>query len=378
MGPFLGNCCGTSSPAMTESVDYFFNLSSPISPEDGGAANIPVITPFPPNPPITGSAPVIAVWYGDNQTFGQNGTPQMWVNVLGDVYGTNPITSLSYSLNGGASQPLSIGVDENDGNPRLPEPGDFNAEIAYSSLNVGANSVVIEATDNQGHQTTHTVTINYVKGTPCTFPCTIDWSKASNIQSVAQVVDGKWELQPDGTVRTLQMGYDRLLDIGDMSWTSYEITVPVTVHARYSSDFGIGIVTGWQGHTECGGLPGCVTGSQPRTGHPFFGLSWWVNHYAASSTVEEIYANSPSYFETPLINVPRNLTLGTPYMFKFLVQRNSPSGTHYALKIWPVGSAEPATWDLQVDDSDTTLGSIVLAAYKGDVSFGTVTITAPQ
>jgi len=72
MGPFLGNCCGSSSPAFTESVDYFFNLNSPISPEDGGAANIPLITPFPANPPITSSSPVIYSWYGDNQTFGNN------------------------------------------------------------------------------------------------------------------------------------------------------------------------------------------------------------------------------------------------------------------------------------------------------------------
>ena len=63
----------------------FFNLSSPISPEDGGAPNIPVITPFPADPPITSSSPVISVWYGDNQTFGQNGIPQTWVNILGSV-----------------------------------------------------------------------------------------------------------------------------------------------------------------------------------------------------------------------------------------------------------------------------------------------------
>jgi hypothetical protein len=174
------------------------------------------------------------------------------------------------------------------------------------------------------------------------------------------------------------MGYDRLLAIGDESWTNYEITVPVTVHARYSSDFGIGIVTGWQGHTNCLNNNGCIANSQPNTGHPFFGLAWYINHFFQDFTVEEIYANSPSYFETPLINVPRVLNLGTPYMFKFLVNRNSPSGTHYSLKVWPVGSAEPSTWDLVVDDSDTTLGSILLASYHGDVSYGTVIITVPQ
>ena len=173
MGPFVGNCCGTSSPAITESVDYFFNLNSPISPTDGGA-NIPLITPFPADPPITSSYPVISVWYGDNQTFGQNGKPQTWVNVLGSVYGTNPISSLSYTLNSGSSLPLSIGVDRNNGSPRLPEPGNFNVEIAYSSLNVGSNTLTITATDNRAtrprtRSPSLTLTVHPV---PCRAPLT--------------------------------------------------------------------------------------------------------------------------------------------------------------------------------------------------------------
>ena len=115
---------------------------------------------------------------------------------------------------------LSIGVDARNGSPRLPEPGNFNVEIPYSSLNIGANTLAITATDNQNNQATHTVTVNYVQGTPCALPCTIDWSKVPNLQSAAQVVDGKWEIQPDGTVRTLQTGYDRLLAIGDMNETT--------------------------------------------------------------------------------------------------------------------------------------------------------------
>src|SRR5262249_16243395 len=100
LGPFVGNCCGTKSPAFTSSVDYFFNSASPIIPEDNGAPDIPLMAPFRARAPITGSAPVIDVWYGPNQNFGQNGTPQQWVNILGTVYGNKPISSLSYTLNG--------------------------------------------------------------------------------------------------------------------------------------------------------------------------------------------------------------------------------------------------------------------------------------
>jgi regulation of enolase protein 1 (concanavalin A-like superfamily) len=36
IGPYAGNCCGASSPAFTEYIDYFFNSASPITPADGG------------------------------------------------------------------------------------------------------------------------------------------------------------------------------------------------------------------------------------------------------------------------------------------------------------------------------------------------------
>ncbi|GEM_PF-3236417 len=44
IGPFIGNAMGTSIPAHTAKIDYFFNTRSPISPEDGGFAP----DPFPP------------------------------------------------------------------------------------------------------------------------------------------------------------------------------------------------------------------------------------------------------------------------------------------------------------------------------------------
>ena len=75
IGPAAGNDNDPNNdptPNFTAAVDYFFNSASPISPTDGGL-------PQPPN------QPVFNVWYGDNQTFGQLGTPQRWVNTLGNM-----------------------------------------------------------------------------------------------------------------------------------------------------------------------------------------------------------------------------------------------------------------------------------------------------
>src|SRR5438105_6539967 len=102
-------------------------------------------------------APVINVWYGDNQTFGQNGIPQTWVNILGNVSARSGIGSLTYSLNGGPEQQLWIGPNRT----RLVDTGDFNAEIAYSSLIPNANTVSFNVTARDGFASKHTVTVNY-------------------------------------------------------------------------------------------------------------------------------------------------------------------------------------------------------------------------
>ena len=203
-------------------MDYFFNRASPISPTDGGL-------PQPPN------QPVFNVWYGDNQTFGQNGIPQQWVNILGNVSAPSGIASASYTLNGGAPQFLRVGPN----GTRLADTGDFNVEIDHAILKPGANTVVITATDNLNNTTTHTVTVNWENtGQVWPLPYSIDWSTVTNISDVAQVVDGLWAIQPDGTLRTMQSGYDRIIAIGDETWTDYQVTAEMTFNSFDCYDFG--------------------------------------------------------------------------------------------------------------------------------------------
>ncbi len=53
---------------------------------------------------------------------------------------------------------------------------------------------------------------------------------------------------------------------------------------------------------------------------------------------------------------------------------NTIGGSLYKFKIWKTGTTEPANWLLQTN-SDLSRGSIVLAAHRADVNFGTVTLT---
>src|SRR5437870_1153352 len=54
-------------------------------------------------------ASVITVWYGRNQSFGQLGNPQQWINVLGNVSDSDSVSSLTYSLNGDQPESIAIG-----------------------------------------------------------------------------------------------------------------------------------------------------------------------------------------------------------------------------------------------------------------------------
>jgi len=77
-----------------------------------------------------------------------------------------------------------------------------------------------------------------------------------------QVVDGQWRLEADG-VRTTAPYYDRVLSIGDASWTNYETTVRLTVHDFTPSAPGpptynvthFGVAMRWGGHHADGLQP---------------------------------------------------------------------------------------------------------------------------
>jgi hypothetical protein len=311
---------------------------------------------------IFGTQPYIDVWYSDNQTFANNGTPQQWVNILGNVSDLNGVTSLSYSLNGGPFIPLTIGPD----NRRLNRKGDFNADIPVSSLTLGANSVVLRAMNTNGNMAERTVNFTY-NNTSRALPFTLDWSGVTNIQEVAQPVDGKWVLS-SGKARLAMDGYDRFLAIGDMSWTDYEVTVPITIHAvdqdkRFGSNSGLGLLVKWQGHSD-----DPVSGKQPKAGwNPYGIIGWWKWDTSDQNANLE-------FFETS-VSTPMTPTPGKTYLFKMRVETVNANTSLFSLKAWEQGTTEPAGWFIQYQKSNALAsGSLCLLAHYVDASFGTVQV----
>jgi hypothetical protein len=346
VGVFGGNV-GPTAPPFAAKVDWFVNT------------------------PDSSAQPAINVWYGPIQTFGSHGQPQRWVNVVGDVADPSGISHLVYTVNGGPAQALSLGANRG----RLANPGDFNAEIDPGELRPGVNTVMLTATNDAGIEASRSVTVKWVASKSWPLPYIVQWGPpGGSPNGVAQVADGHWVIQRDGTVRNLDIGYDRLITIGQASsWRQYDVTARVTINSMAPEGSAVGIVAGFSGATaDEHGVP---MPDQPQVGHPYPAAFIYSNDRAQPAKVR-IYANTDVHPEQTLVadKTGTQLTWGVPYTFKVSVSDNARGGSRFRVKVWKTGTVEPTTWLLQTD-GDRSRGSIALVAHGSDVSFGTVAIT---
>lgn len=318
----------------------------------------------------SGNGPQIDVWYGNTQYFGHIGTPIPMINVLGNVWSSNGVTSLSYSLNGGAYRNLSLGPNTR----RLAEPGDFNVEVFFTELQAGANSVRIRARDALGQETFRDVSVINSRGPVWPLSYTVNWSGVGNINDVAQVVDGIWSIQGN-TVRPDVMAYDRLIAIGDQAWTEYEVSCPVTVHSIDPNGYaapsygpGVGLLLRWPGHSYDGGQP--WQGVYPLGA---IGMFRWTNEYNRF----QLFGNNGYILAS---STSDTLQLGVQYIFKMRVA-NVSNRVEYSYKWWRANQGEPSSWQLtgsQSKSADPGYGCVLLLAHHVDASFGAVTVTPLQ
>lgn len=350
-GVYAGNA-GTAPPAHTALVDYFFNAASPIVPEDGA-----------PTETVQGCS--VRLWYGSHHVFGNPGIAQRWVNILGDVAGCNDLKSLAFRLNDGAPRPLSLGPDGR----RLAGRGDFNVEIPRTDLRPGLNRVEIVATRTSGAQESETVSVDYVTGRTWPLPHHLSWSSAGSLPQAVQIVDGRWTVDGAG-VRPTALAYDRTVAIGDISWSDYEVLVPVTLlgvdpggYNAVSGSPGIGLILRWTGHFDWGGR-------QPTIGWKPVGATAW---YKWDDKLKLRINDRPAGEDLS----GRKLAVGKTYLFRMRVETRSNGTPAYAVKVWPQGETEPAAWILSGTGltSDPARGSLLLVAHHVDVRFGNITIT---
>ncbi|MEM8535891.1 MAG: fibronectin type III domain-containing protein [Chloroflexota bacterium] len=337
--------------------------------------------------PTDSNGPTISIWYGDAPSFGgTRGQSQRWVNILGRVNDPDGVKSLHYQLNEGETQRLSLGPFARSNecrDRRLYHKGDFNVEIATSALKAGTNTITLIAKDQKEQTSTKELSFTYKKQT-AHLPYVVHWANQSSIQDAAHVVDGKWS-KNENSIGTDEefWGYDRSVAIGDMSWTDYEVTVPVTIHGFDPDGFqspsngpGVGVIMRWQGHYGPDeGLygdrwPDC----QPRIGFSPFGVLGWYRWRASTGEYSlHFYGNNERVIrENPNIN----LTFDVTYNFKIRVITDPEEGHLYSMKVWRASNPEPQAWSVgpvAVSDSLDN-GSLLLVSHHADATFGTVRV----
>jgi hypothetical protein len=254
---------------------------------------------------------------------------------------------------------LSVGPDQR----RLEKAGDFNIDIAYAELDpTAADDVVsIIARYDNGATYTQDVTIQYEGGSDWDPNYSIDWSAVTNIQDVAQVVDGKWMLTGDG-VRPDELGFDRFIALGDDTWDFFEARVAVTPHdmSIVGGLFGFGLW--WNGHTDDSAIQW-----QPLRGFTPSEFLFYNQHTGTPHF--EIFPN--------IGDTNYALAEGTRFNFLMRVEQSGTFDRSYKMKVWEEGTAEPVDWlmDLVIGYDDPITGSFALVTHHYDIEFHDIDIT---
>jgi hypothetical protein len=175
---------------------------------------------------------------------------------------------------------------------------------------------------------------------------------------VVQVLDGEWEQTPQG-LRTATVGYDRLVAIGQDTWESnFEVYATMIIHSGPPNSEG-GVVLGWQGHEGT---------ANPRVEWPLQALTWLGTDMRAP------HMRFTAYPGTVWEEIPRpDIGLNIPYVLHVRSEYLNETTARVAMNVWEEGTPEPEGWQM-VSDLPARNGSVLLVAYKSDLTFQTVEI----
>ena len=245
------------------------------------------------------------------------------MNVLGEVSDPDGVARVQYRLERGAWVTMQVGADDR----RLAGTGDINVDLHVDDLRAGANRLDIRVIDDEGDTTTRTVTVDLTSGRRWALPTTIDWS--GNVEDLVQPVDGEWRIT-GGRLNNVDDGYDRIVVLGDLSWTDYEVVVPVRIgtitpdaDAWPSNGPGVGLALRWRGHNDSvdpGSQP--LVGFRPEDGDPVFGSVLFWRDERRRAPAFEMYDENNQLVES---EAPFTMSSGVDYAFKAQVEGSRPT-----------------------------------------------------
>ena len=314
----------------------------------------------------------VDLWYGPRQHFGQQGEPQRWINVLGNVADVERLASLTYRLNDGTPDTLSIGSDLH----RLARPGDFNVELPWDAMQPGENDLVVTARYGDGRFVAAFATLVVARDNTWPLPYRVDFTVVDTLQAVVQVIDGHWTLTKEG-VRTVTPYYDRVIGMGDRTWMDYEARVRLTIHDFTPSEPGpptynvthMGVAMRWRGHHPDEHQPN-------RKWYPMGAQGELLLQARPDSSRYRILFGSdhPTVMGEQAFPVER----GQQRWIRTQVRTLEDGSTLYRFKTWPADEAEPSTWHaegIEPGHLDYPSGALLLVPHNSDVTIHEVSAT---
>ncbi len=318
-----------------------------------------------------GGQEVIDVWYGLEQHFGSLGQAQRWLNVLGSVGDSTEHTKLTYRINDAAVKPLTLGSDLH----RLARPGDFNIELAWNEVRRGSNQLMIYLDSSHDHRDSVLVKLHVQKGQKWPLPYNVNFSEVDDLQSVVQVIDGKWKLTASG-VRTVEPYYDRVLSMGDTSWRDYEVLIELTVHGWTPSEPGpptynvthFGTALRWRGHHRDGRQPS-------RKWYPLGAQGEFLLKESHDSCQWRILfdggGKQPKEYGLP----HKKIQIEQRLQVRAAVQTTAEGKSQYQFRQWMSGDPEPDEWDVVGwEEGDYPSGALCLVPHNSDVTIHRVEV----
>lgn len=326
----------------------------------------------------------IEIWHGTQGPFGELGRSQPQFNIIGSASDPDGVSEVRY-LPPGAEEPVVAGLGPNG--RRLVSARSFVLEVPASSVGSGAN-IPVTVVDDTGDTTSIQIPITDADANAADLPLILDWrpepESGDTIDDFADVIDGRWRLS-NGEVVTDEVGYDRLVAIGDTSWTDYEVLVPIVVDdvadilGPNSNAPGVGIIMRWNGHNVLSG-----DGPQPLQGFrafddqptPFGAISWFRfggvgGRFQLVDHQNSVRAADPGQFPE-----------GVRHWLRAQVVTEDDGRSVYRAKMWQAGEREPDDWVLEFttvnDGQEPDSGSLLLVAHEVDARFGRVTVTEPD
>jgi len=335
-------------------------------------------------PPKPNEPPTVRFWYGSEQTFGASGNSNPLINILGSIEPASNAANVWYRLNNEKARQLVLGPDLH----RLARRGDFNVEIERSRLRSGRNTFQIMLHDLWGRKRVAELQINFVPGRSWRLPYHVDFSKVNNLQSVVDVIDGKWELTEHG-VRTAEPYYDRTFAFGDSNWKDMELHAQLIFHRQFV-DFQDRLHSGppylshahtsfnmrWAGFPEDGAVPrrawqnlGSLVALRSDLAQAKAGSYWWM-HYGYARRGPKVKRSEMTRDRRFAIELEQR------YHYRMRVETVAGENARYSARLWKDGDPEPAEWQMVGTDAAETVpsGSVVFVVHHSDVTLCSIDV----